>query len=76
MEIGKEDYCDIRDDRINWYFDLPVHRYSRNTQHFDFCVKINATYSGEFTLPAATLEAMYNPEYYARVAGRKVVVKR
>jgi len=77
LVMGKEEYTDIRDDRINWYFDMPRrYRYGSRRNKFDFCVKINVTYSGEFQLPAASLDAMYNPEYFARIAGKKVVVKR
>ncbi|MGL1887114.1 MAG: MG2 domain-containing protein [Reichenbachiella sp.] len=56
---GKEEYMDIRDDRIMWFFDL-----SRN-RPLDFIVKINAITKGAFQLPGTRCEAMYNNDYIA-----------
>jgi uncharacterized protein YfaS (alpha-2-macroglobulin family) len=63
-------YRDIRDDRILTYFDLP-----RSTSK-TFKVRLQASYSGSFTLPAVSCEAMYEAETRARTAaGVAKVVK-
>lgn len=66
--LNREQYLDIRDDRIMWFFDLD------NNNSYDFVVKINTVTSGEFYLPSTLLEAMYNNDYKATLKGRKVVV--
>jgi len=65
---GHEEYLDIRDDRIMWFFDL------RQERSLDFVVKINAITKGSFELPGARCEAMYNADYVAAELGRKVKV--
>jgi uncharacterized protein YfaS (alpha-2-macroglobulin family) len=70
-KINEEDYLDIRDDRINWFFDL----YRNNT--YEFVFKAICITSGEFILPPTQVQAMYDKSYFARTAGRKVrVVKK
>jgi alpha-2-macroglobulin len=58
FNTGSEEYLDIRDDRIMWFFDL-----SKKPQ--DFIVKINAITKGSYQLPGARCEAMYNNDYLA-----------
>ncbi|MBD3315128.1 MAG: hypothetical protein GF344_05030, partial [Chitinivibrionales bacterium] len=65
---GTGDYMDIRDDRVNWFFDLPAGDESV------FAVKINPTFKGTFVLPPISVEAMYSPEFYARIQGGEVEV--
>ena len=65
---GGEEYLDIRDDRIMWFFDL------RDNLDLDFVVKINAITKGTFELPGPRCEAMYNADYVATKASRKVKV--
>ncbi len=67
--LQQEDYLDIRDDRIMWFFDLPV-----DAKPLDFVVKLNTVTAGKFQLPSTSLEAMYNHLYLARKAGKKVTV--
>ena len=67
--LNAEEYLDIRDDRINWFFDLP-----RRGQSLDFAVKLNAVTQGEFSLPPTQVEAMYDRDFRARKAGGTVVV--
>jgi len=67
--LNREEYLDIRDDRIMWFFDLSTR------DHLDFVVKLNAVTVGEFTLPPTVVEAMYNNNYKATKAGKKVIVK-
>jgi len=64
--LSTADYVDIRDDRINWFFDL-----SQNETKV-FAVQIHPSYAGEFKWPGLVLEAMYNPDYFARIAGGRV----
>jgi uncharacterized protein YfaS (alpha-2-macroglobulin family) len=68
--IGREEYLDIRDDRIMWFFDL--RSYGKG---LDFVVKLNAVTAGEFVLPPTLVEAMYNNSYRASKAGKKVIVR-
>jgi uncharacterized protein YfaS (alpha-2-macroglobulin family) len=68
--LNREEYLDIRDDRVMWFFDM-----ERHSKQVDFAVKINAVTVGEFFLPPTLLEAMYNHNYRASKAGKKVVVR-
>ncbi len=61
-------YQDIRDDRIDIFFDL-----SRN-QKKTFVVLLNASYSGEYNLPSVNCAEMYNHNIRARIPGKKVKV--
>lgn len=61
---GDARYTDIRDDRVNFFFDLE----GRKTRVFT--VKLNASYLGRYYLPGAQVEAMYDNSYYARNKGR------
>ena len=62
-------YTDIRDDRVNWFFDLS-HKGEAN-----FLIKISPTFKGTYRLPPVVVEPMYSPEYYARIAGDDVSVR-
>jgi len=67
---GEADYRDIRDDRCNWFFDLP-HGKSRT-----FNLKLRAAYEGVYTLPAITCSAMYDPHVAANtVSGSATVIR-
>ena len=66
--LNAEEYLDIRDDRADWFFDLP------RRGSLDFALKLNAVTRGEFFLPPTQVEAMYDRDFRARRAGRKVVV--
>ncbi|UOB19203.1 alpha-2-macroglobulin family protein [Abyssalbus ytuae] len=61
-------YTDIRDDRINFYFDLK--KYESKT----FRVLLNASYLGTYYLPGIQVEAMYDNDYMARTKGRWIEV--
>jgi hypothetical protein len=69
--LHQEEYVDIRDDRILWFFDLAP----RAKQPLDFVVKLNAVTRGTFVLPPTLCEAMYDANFQARRAGGKVVVE-
>lgn len=62
------DYLDIRDDRVNTYFDL------RKGEKKSFYVLLNASYQGTYHLPSTNAEAMYDSGIYARKSGRIVQV--
>ncbi|HUI93772.1 MAG TPA: MG2 domain-containing protein [Chitinivibrionales bacterium] len=62
-------YMDIRDDRVNWFFDLGYNNEA------NFVVKCNPTFKGVYKLPPITVEPMYSPDYYARIGGAEVSVK-
>jgi alpha-2-macroglobulin len=61
-------YQDIRDDRVNTFFDL-----SRG-EHRTFKVLLNASYVGTFYLPGVYCEAMYDNTVSALKKGREVSV--
>jgi alpha-2-macroglobulin len=61
-------YQDIRDDRVNTFFNL-----SRG-EHISFKVMLNAAYVGTFYLPGVYCEAMYDNTVSALKKGREVSV--
>lgn len=65
---GEADYKDIRDDRVNFYFQLN----RKKTKVFS--VKLNASYLGTYYLPGTQAEAMYDNTYFARTKGKWVKV--
>ncbi|SHI64957.1 hypothetical protein SAMN04488096_103180 [Mesonia phycicola] len=65
---GNADYKDIRDDRVNFYFDLN----QKKTKVFT--VKLNASYLGTYYLPGTQAEAMYDNTYFARTQGKWIKV--
>ena len=60
--------CDIRDSEVLWYFDLP--RGAVKT----FTLRLSAAYLGEFILPSASCEAMYDNSVFARTASGTATV--
>lgn len=63
-------YQDIRDDRVLTYFDL------RRGESKRFTVRLQATYVGNFILPAIQCEAMYDPTAQARSQAGRTIVSR
>ncbi|MGV8140085.1 MAG: alpha-2-macroglobulin [Mangrovibacterium sp.] len=64
------DYQDMRDDRVNTYFDLnPGERKT-------FRILLNAAYEGRFYLPSVQCEAMYDNRIHTRRPGRWIEVVR
>jgi alpha-2-macroglobulin len=61
-------YQDIRDDRVNTFFDLP-----QGKSH-TYRVQLNAAYLGRYYLPAQQCEAMYDNSISARQTGRWVEI--
>ena len=67
--LWSPDHMDVRDDRIEVF----GHLEAGQTRTLVYAVR--ATSAGEFTVPAATLEAMYDPRLWAQsLAGRTTVV--
>ncbi|NAY92199.1 hypothetical protein GTQ34_09735 [Muricauda sp. JGD-17] len=62
------DYIDTRDDRTHLYFDLGA-RKSKT-----FTITLNASFLGDYYLPGAQVEAMYNNNYQARNRGKWIKV--
>ncbi len=67
---GKAEYTDIRDDRVNFYFDLSAKKSKT------FTVKLNASYLGSYYLPGTQAEAMYDNDYYSRNKGKWISVEK
>ena len=62
------DYIDMRDDRVNFYFDL------EGNKQVKFKLSLNASYLGEYYLPGAQVETMYDRNYFARNKGEWIKV--
>ena len=67
---GKYTYKDIRDDQVLTYFDL------RRGESKTFTVRLQATYAGNFILPAIQCEAMYDAAVQARTKAGRTTVSR
>jgi uncharacterized protein YfaS (alpha-2-macroglobulin family) len=65
-------YTDIRDDRVNFYFDL--NQQLKKSEIKTFTVLLNAAYLGDYYLPGVQVEAMYDNDYLVRTKGRWVKV--
>ena len=65
---NQADYTDIRDDRVNFYFNLG----SRKSK--TFTVQLNAAYLGKYYRYGAQAEAMYDNEYMVRTQGSWIEV--
>ncbi len=63
-------YQDIRDDRVLTYFDLG------RAESKKFTVRLQATYAGNFVLPAIQCEAMYDASAQARTQAGRTTVSR
>jgi len=68
FKANKVTYTDIRDDRVNFYFDLKPRESKTVT------ILLNASYLGKYYLPGIQCEAMYDNTYLVRNRGRWVEV--
>ncbi|MBD0831125.1 alpha-2-macroglobulin family protein [Aestuariibaculum sediminum] len=66
-------YTDIRDDRVNFYFDLDKQGKQSSKR---FSVLLNASYLGTYYLPGIQAEAMYDNDYFVRGKGQWVTVEK
>ena len=64
----KPEYVDIRDDRVLTYFDL------KRNERVTFKIFLNASYRGEFYMPAVSVEAMYDNSIASNTKGKWVKV--
>jgi uncharacterized protein YfaS (alpha-2-macroglobulin family) len=62
------DFIDIRDDRVNFYFNLGSNKSK------EFSVQLNAAYLGHYYRYGAQAEAMYDNDYLARTKGNWIEV--
>ncbi len=69
LNLGNEEYRDLRDDRAMWFFNLPAY-----SKKIDFMLRLTAVTAGRFSLPPTIAEAMYNNRYHAEVEGQRVRV--
>lgn len=67
-------YTDVRDDRVNFYFDLHKKGNSQDTKTFN--VLLNASYLGTYYLPGIQAEAMYDNEFLVRGTGQRISVEK
>jgi len=65
---NKVTHEDIRDDRINFYFDLKANQSKK------LRVLLNASYLGKYYLPGIQCEAMYDENYMTRTKGQWIEV--
>jgi len=72
--VSSARYTDIRDDSVNFYFNMNRKgQYGTKT----FTVMLNASYLGTYYLPGAQAEAMYdNDDYLVRNKGKWVTVEK
>ncbi|AXT51724.1 hypothetical protein D1818_13055 [Aquimarina sp. BL5] len=68
FRTNKVTYTDIRDDRVNFYFDLKPKESKTVT------LLLNASYLGKYYLPGIQSEAMYDNDYLVRTKGKWIEV--
>ena len=68
VKSSKATFTDIRDDRVNFYFDLDA----RKSKTFN--VLLNASYLGKYYLYGVQAEAMYDNDYLTRTKGKWIEV--
>ncbi len=68
FKANKVTHTDIRDDRVNFYFDLKPKESKTMT------ILLNASYLGKYYLPGIQCEAMYDNDYLVRSKGKWVEV--
>ncbi len=71
--VSQSRHTDIRDDRVNFYFDLPA-KGTNSTKTFN--VMLNASYLGTYYLPGIQAEAMYDDTFLVRTKGQWVSVSK
>ena len=68
QSIANLEYQDYRDDRVYSYFHLP------KNQIITIVIHLNATYKGDYYLPAITCGAMYDASVSGIIGGKRVKV--
>ncbi len=59
LKRSSYDHLDIRDDRVSWFFDMPV----KVSRHFN--IAVNTVTPGSYVIPPAVCEDMYDGEVQA-----------
>ncbi|MDO1501987.1 MG2 domain-containing protein [Winogradskyella maritima] len=72
--VSSARHTDIRDDRVNFYFDLKAK--SNNQSSKTFTVLLNASYLGRYYLPGIQAEAMYDNDFLVRTKGQWITVEK
>lgn len=67
---GNARYTEIRDDRVNFYFNLT------GRENRTFTIRANASFLGTYYLPGTQAEAMYDNHFFARNKGQWVNVTK
>ncbi|AMC11325.1 hypothetical protein Lupro_08675 [Lutibacter profundi] len=65
---GNTNFTDIRDDKVNFYFNL------KKKETKTFSVLLNASYLGKYYLYGLQAEAMYDNDYFTRTKGKWIEV--
>ncbi len=65
---GNTNFTDIRDDKVNFYFNL------KKNETKTFTVLLNASYLGKYYLYGLQAEAMYDNDYFTRTKGKWIEV--
>ncbi len=68
FKANKTTHTDIRDDRVNFYFDL------KSKESRTMTILLNASYLGKYYLPGIQCEAMYDASYLVRTSGKWVEI--
>ncbi|WP_048330873.1 alpha-2-macroglobulin family protein [Bizionia psychrotolerans] len=66
-------YIDIRDNEVNYYFDLPQ---KGNQGNKTFNIMLNASFLGTYYLPGVQAEAMYDSDYLVRSKGQWITIEK
>jgi len=66
-------YTDIRDNEVNFYFDLPQ-KGKQGSKTFN--IMLNASYLGTYYLPGIQAEAMYDHDYLVRSKGQWITIEK
>ena len=66
-------YTDIRDNEVNFYFDLPK---KGNQGSKTFNIMLNASFLGTYYLPGIQAEAMYDNDYLVRSKGQWITIEK
>lgn len=61
--------ADIRDDRINWFFDIGA------GSTLEFAAKVRLSFAGDYVMPPVVVEGMYSPEVQASLASGRLKVE-
>ncbi|WP_411766313.1 alpha-2-macroglobulin family protein [Winogradskyella sp. A3E31] len=72
--VSSARYTDIRDDRVNFYFDLERNKANQSSK--TFTVLLNASYLGTYYLPGTQVEAMYDNDYLVRTKGKWITIEK